>query len=171
MKKLVALCGSLAAQSQNGDLILNAKRRAPLDCEITWVELPGILPLFNPDLEKDGTPHVVQAFRTAMSAADALLIASPEYGHSLPGALKNAIDWLIPSGELVGTPVAITCAVAHPERGLRGLEALKITLLAADALVVFCQPIVQDASAAHHLDRLLMTLSDAVDTEGSVHRS
>jgi len=58
----------------------------------------------------------------------ALLIASPEYGHSLPGSLKNAIDWLIGSGELESKVVAVTAAVPIAERGRLGLKALCDTL-------------------------------------------
>jgi len=61
-----------------------------------------------------------QSKNLTLSASDAVLIASPEYGFSLPGALKNAIDWVIGSGELEGKVVAITAAVPGPERGRRG---------------------------------------------------
>lgn len=54
------------------------------------------LPHFNPDTEE---PPAVRDWRKALAGSDAVLIASPEYGHSLPGALKNGIDWVIGSGE------------------------------------------------------------------------
>lgn len=95
------------------------------------------LPLFDPDIERDGlTPVAVAALRGAIVVADALLIASPEYGHSLPGALKNAVDWLIGSGELEGKVVGVTAAVVHEARGRRGLDALLGTLAAVSARVV-----------------------------------
>ena len=59
------------------------------------------LPLFNPDLEAVEPLPAVESWRSAIAESDALLIASPEYGFSLPGALKNGIDWVIGSGELV----------------------------------------------------------------------
>ena len=71
--------------------------------------------------------------RSSTLESDALLIASPEYGHSLPGSLKNAIDWVIGTGELERKVVAITAAVPGPERGRLGLQALRQTLGAVRA--------------------------------------
>lgn len=74
----------------------------------------GTLPAFNPDLEEDplATPHTVTEWRSALAAADMLLISSPEYAHGIPGALKNALDWVVGSGELVGKPVGVINASA-----------------------------------------------------------
>ena len=72
------------------------------------------LPHFNPEIEATGVPESVTRWRRALAESDAVLIASPEYGFSLPGALKNAIDWVIGSGELEGKVVAITAAVPRP---------------------------------------------------------
>jgi NAD(P)H-dependent FMN reductase len=65
--------------------------------------------------ETSAVPESVLRWRGMLAASDAVLIASPEYGFSLPGALKNAIDWVIGSGELEGKVVAITAAVPGPE--------------------------------------------------------
>ncbi len=99
------------------------------------------LPFFNPDIEAD-PPSSVHQFRDQVRSVEGVIIACPEYGHSLPGALKNAIDWLIPSGELYQKRAWLTCAVAHPERGRRGLAALEQTLRAVDVELVFSAPIV-----------------------------
>src|SRR5882757_2770743 len=85
----------------------------------------------------------VGIWRRAVADADALLIASPEYGHSLPGSLKNAIDWLIGSGELESKVVAVTAAVPIAERGRLGLKALCDTLGAVSAQIVGGEPIVR----------------------------
>lgn len=69
-------------------------------------------------------------------ALDGLLIASPEYAHSMPGTLKNALDWLVPSGELSGLPVALVSASTTMTGGLRAQMALLQTLLAQGAFVV-----------------------------------
>jgi chromate reductase len=76
-----------------------------------------------------------------LAESDAVLIASPEYGFSLPGSLKNGIDWVIGSGELEEQVVAITAAVTAPERGRRGLQALRDTLSAVRATIVGGEPI------------------------------
>jgi len=99
------------------------------------------LPHFSPDLEAAGPPESVALWRTALATSDALLIACPEYGFSLPGALKNAIDWVIGSGELETKVVAITAAVPARERGRRGLRALQDTLSAVRASIVGGEPI------------------------------
>jgi chromate reductase len=80
-------------------------------------------------------------WRRALAESDAVLIATPEYGFSLPGVLKNGIDWAIGSGELEGKVVAITAAVPAPERGRRGLQALRDTLSAVRATIVGGEPI------------------------------
>jgi NAD(P)H-dependent FMN reductase len=65
------------------------------------------LPFFNPDLDVEPAPSSVDAFRHDVRSADALLISSPEYAHGVPGVLKNALDWLVGSGELMDKPIAV----------------------------------------------------------------
>jgi hypothetical protein len=72
------------------------------------------LPHFNPDMELSGVPDSVRVWRQALAESDAVLVACPEYGFSLPGALKNGVDWVIGSGELEHKVVAITAAVPAP---------------------------------------------------------
>ena len=92
------LCGSLQARWQPG-AARGRQALAPAGVEIVLFDGVRDLPLFNPDLESDGELDVVRAWRQALAGSDAVLIASPEYGFSLPGALKNAIDWVIGSGD------------------------------------------------------------------------
>jgi NAD(P)H-dependent FMN reductase len=66
----------------------------------------GELPHFNPDLEETAGP-AVSDFRRHLQESDAVLISSPEYAHGVPGVLKNALDWIVGSGELVDKPVAL----------------------------------------------------------------
>jgi chromate reductase, NAD(P)H dehydrogenase (quinone) len=66
----------------------------------------GCLPLFNPDLESR-PPQAVIRFREALGAADALVVASPEYAHGISGVLKNALDWLVSFEGFIGKPVAL----------------------------------------------------------------
>ena len=69
----------------------------------------GELPHFNPDLDEEGAaaPAPVAALRALLIDADAVLISSPEYAHGVPGVLKNMLDWLVSTGELVDKPVAL----------------------------------------------------------------
>jgi glutathione S-transferase/NAD(P)H-dependent FMN reductase len=147
--RIVGVCGSLAAESSNLRLLRAIGEAAGARAELQLTALLADLPLFSPERESQGGPAVT-AWRSSIAAADAVVIACPEYGHSLPGALKNGIDWLIGSGELYGKRVAITAAVRHPARGLGGLAALRTTLGAVDARVVWNAPIVEDDPAAIH---------------------
>lgn len=105
---IVGICGSLRKGSFNMALLKAAQASAPDGVTLTILNI-GDLPLYNQDNE-DPVPEVVQAFKKAIEAADAVLIATPEYNYSIPGVLKNAIDWLSrPYGQnsLNDKPVAI----------------------------------------------------------------
>jgi chromate reductase, NAD(P)H dehydrogenase (quinone) len=141
MMRFLAISGSLQAQSKNLALLNAAATLAPPDVEVVLFDGIRDLPHFNPDIEANALPESVLRWRQALATSDAVLIASPEYGFSLPGALKNAIDWVIGSGELEGRVVAITAAVPGPERGRRGLQALRDTLSAVRASIVGGEPI------------------------------
>lgn len=91
---IVALSGSLRRGSYNTALARAAAERAGAGIEIDVATLHGI-PLYDGDLESDeGIPAAVDALKERIVAADGLLIVTPEYNNSLPGVLKNAIDWL-----------------------------------------------------------------------------
>lgn len=97
----------------------------------------GDVPPFNPDIERDGrAPAAVAILRSQIASADGVLVASPEYAHSLPGVLKNALDWIVGSGELYGKPVAVLCASPRPDGGVHGRAALEQTLRAQGAEIV-----------------------------------
>jgi chromate reductase, NAD(P)H dehydrogenase (quinone) len=90
--KILGIAGSLRRGSHNRKLLRAAAAALPPGVELMeWDGLAG-LPAFDEDLESD-PPAPVRAFLSAVDEADALLIATPEYNASLPGALKNAIDW------------------------------------------------------------------------------
>jgi len=89
---VLAFAGSLRRKSYNRALVRAAREVGPPDVEITTFALDGI-PLFNQDVEAEGFPERVRELHEAIAASDALLIATPEYQHGIPGVLKNAIDW------------------------------------------------------------------------------
>jgi chromate reductase len=92
--KFAAISGSLRAQSFNTRLIQQAIAMAKAEGITMELIDWSALPVFSEDLETpDGPPSSVKAFRDAVTGADFLLISTPEYNHSLPGGLKNAIDW------------------------------------------------------------------------------
>jgi chromate reductase len=107
--RILGFAGSLRAGSYNRALLRAAQEVAPAGMTIETYDLAPI-PLYNADVEARGFPEPVVAFKAAIGAADAILIATPEYNHGVPGVLKNAIDWASrPAREspLGGKPAAI----------------------------------------------------------------
>ncbi len=92
--KIVAITGSLQVRSSNAALVRAALTAAPAGMVIDAYESLGELPYVNPEIDGDGgdAPAAVADLRARLQAADGALIASPEYGHSMPGVLKNALD-------------------------------------------------------------------------------
>ncbi len=109
--KILGISGSLRRGSFNTALLHAAREHAPAGMQIEEYSLADI-PLYNDDVRVAGYPPSVQAFREAIAAADGLLIVSPEYNYSIPGVLKNAIDWASrpPHQPLAGKPLAIMSA-------------------------------------------------------------
>jgi NAD(P)H-dependent FMN reductase len=164
---ILAVCGSLQSQSKNLALLGTAARHVASDT--TFVLFDGLadLPHFNPDLEAISTPASVSRWRAALAGSDAVLIACPEYGFSLPGVLKNAIDWVIGSGELEEKIVAITAAVPSPGRGRRGLQALRDTLSAVRATIVGGEPIPLGPDFDREVAALVRDLTETVRRAGA----
>jgi len=160
--RILGIVGSLGARSSNLTLLETAASVVPEGVEVVLYTGLGGLPHFDPDVDPDDAPSAVNALRQAIAASDAILIATPEYGHSLPGVLKNAIDWLIGSGELERKVVAITASVPHAERGRQGLAALRQTLDAVRAVIVSDEPIVRGVTSEATMRDVLRRLVDGV---------
>jgi chromate reductase, NAD(P)H dehydrogenase (quinone) len=111
--RVLAISGSLRASSSNSALIEAAALLAPPGIEVEVYEGLGGLPHFNPDCGDDESPQTVVELRAQLNSCDAVLICSPEYAHGVPGVLKNALDWVVGSGELIDKPVAIINAAPH----------------------------------------------------------
>jgi chromate reductase len=98
---VAAIVGSLRRQSVNRSLFRTSMLIAPEHMRIYEVQIDR-LPYYNEDLERQGDPPPVAEFKTALARADAVLIFTPEYSYSIPGVLKNALDWASrPSGRSV----------------------------------------------------------------------
>lgn len=107
--EIAALVGSLRRQSYNRGLLRTAMLSQPPAMHIFEVPIAG-LPFFDEDLEAKGDPPTVRDLKRALARADGILIITPEYGYSIPGVLKNALDWAsrpIGRSALRGKPVAI----------------------------------------------------------------
>ena len=135
--KVLAISGSPRAHSSNAALLRAAAALAPAGMEVGFYEDQlATLPVFNPDLDDEGAvaPPAVEELRTLLGAADGVLISSPEYAHGAPGALKNALDWIVSSGELEGKPVVLI--VASPGGGHWAQASLTPTLEVMGARLV-----------------------------------
>ena len=132
--KIAAISGSLRSGSSNGALLRAAAAHAPPNMEVFLYEKLGGLPHFNPDLDGDTPPRAVGELRALLGPAEGLIISTPEYAHGIPGALKNALDWLVSSGELNGKPVLLIHA--SPTGGERAQASLVPTLTVMDARVL-----------------------------------
>ncbi|CAO3414974.1 NADPH-dependent FMN reductase [Azospirillum endophyticum] len=136
--RVLAISGSLRAASTNSALLRTAAAAAPDGVTVTvFAGLDGrgvgSLPLFNPDEDGDTPLPAVKDFRDSLVAADAVVIACPEYAHGVPGALKNALDWVVASGEMVDKPVALLHA---SPRSVYAREALTEILTVISARLI-----------------------------------
>lgn len=168
--RIVTVVGSLQRRSSNQALVDLLPALAPAGVQFEAALRLDQIPHYNADLDVDPAPPAVETWRQQLRRADAVFLASPEYGHGVPGAVKNALDWNVGSGEFVGKRVAATCASPGKGRGLLGLAALTQTLRAIDALVVWSHPVVvpkasldaegriRDADVERELGLVLRTL-------------
>jgi NAD(P)H-dependent FMN reductase len=116
---VLVLLGSLRAGSINRQLAELAAEAAPEEVSLQLFDRLGELPFYNEDIDNEGVAEPVVALRRAAADADAALIVTPEYNGSIPGVLKNAIDWLsrpFGNGALNDKPVAVVGA-AHGRYG------------------------------------------------------
>lgn len=136
---VIGIAGSLRQGSFNRMLLHTAVELAPDGMRIDTFDLADV-PLYNADLDADDRrPEAVRLLKQAIAAADGVLIASPEYNHSVPGVLQNTIDWASRPGmksPLKGKPVAIMGASGGAIGTARGQQVLKLTLMSTLALVM-----------------------------------
>lgn len=132
MIQLLALSGSLRGASTNTALLRAAARLAPAGTSIDVDESLGDLPLFNPD-RLEPLPDAVARLQARVDRADGLLIACPEYARGIPGAFKNALDWLVGSTTFPGKPVALFNASS---RATDAQAALRLVLQTMSANII-----------------------------------
>ncbi len=126
MLRILAISGSLRSHSPNLRLLETAAALANTSTRIEVFTQFADVPLFNPDTAE--TPPAVTYLRTAIRAADAVVISTPEYAHGLPGTLKNALDWLVSGTELTGKPVALFNASTRSVYAQAALREVLVTM-------------------------------------------
>jgi chromate reductase len=140
-KRVLAIAGSLRSGSWNRRLLETAAECAPAEMHIIVHRDLGLIPAFDEDLEhaSAGEPDCVRRLRREIASADGLLIATPEYNQSIPGVLKNMVDWLsraAPDEVLAGKPIAIIGASAGRWGTRLAQNVLRQTLYATESLVM-----------------------------------
>ena len=178
---VLAISGSLRAESSNTALLRAAIALAPAGMTITLYDGLDSLPHYSPERDTDPPPAPVAALRAALAAADAVIVCTPEYAHGMPGSLKNLFDWCVSSADFDGgKPAAAISAGPSHRGGDRANAALAQTLAVLGAHIpdgaTLVVPMVRaklgadggvsDAETAGALREVLATLGQAVTARG-----
>jgi NAD(P)H-dependent FMN reductase len=139
--RVLAISGSLRKTSTNSAALAALARLAPEDVRVLVYQELAKLPPFNPDDDVEGAPvpSPVETLRALVAASDALVIAIPEYAHGLPGAFKNALDWLVASETFAGKQVALINAsprAFHAQADLREILATMAARFVPEAFAI-----------------------------------
>lgn len=159
---VLALCGSLRRGSYNRIVADALPGLAPAGMRIAPAPTIGDLPLYNFDRQQEeGFPSGVLALAEAIRAADGVIIVTPEYNYSVPGVLKNAIDWVsrVPSQPFQNKPVALQSAAVGILGGARAQYHLRQIMVFLEALV-FNKPEVFVTMAKSKLDEGTREITD-----------
>jgi chromate reductase len=135
--KLFGISGSLRKQSYNSGALRAVPALLPDGMTFEVAELADV-PFYNADVEQTGFPEAVKEFRARVSGADALIFAVPEYNFSLPGVLKNALEWLSrpPHPPVNGKPCAVFGASVSPLGTARGQFHFRHVCVSLNMVVV-----------------------------------
>lgn len=146
---IIGISGSLRQTSHNSGLIRAAADLVPSGVTVAALDIR--MPLYDGDLDIDGGPPQVAEFKRAIAAADAVVIATPEYNYGIPGPLKNAIDWASRPGYrsvFAGKKVAMMGAAASVVGTARAQAHLKLVLLGMVAEVFPCPEVLIGSSGS-----------------------
>jgi chromate reductase len=169
--RILAISGSLRRASTNTAALEALARLAPKGVKVLVYGDLAQLPPFKPDDDSEDKPKPdpVETLRVLVDASDALVIAAPEYAHGLPGALKNALDWLVASETFAGKPTALintSPRAFHAQASLREILSTMAARLIPEAFVsisltgkaVTPDEILADAVCARRLTESLQAL-------------
>ncbi len=138
--RLLVISGSMRRASTNRAALEALAQLAPEGVKVLVYDDLAKLPPFNPDddIEDKPKPEPVETLRTLVNASDGLVIAAPEYAHGVPGALKNALDWLVASETFAGKPTALintSPRAFHAQASLREILSTMAARLIPEASV------------------------------------
>ena len=106
MKTILCISGSLRSESKNSVILKKLQEQFKGSIELHIYKELDLLPHFNPDKENEPNTYLSN-YKNLLSSADAVLISTPEYAHGIPGSLKNALDWVVGSGELIDKKIGL----------------------------------------------------------------
>lgn len=127
-KKILAICGSTRKESANLQLLKKISNITSDIYEVSIFEGIAELPHFNPDLDNENPPKEISDFRENISNSDGVIICTPEYVFSIPGSLKNAIEWCVSTNIFSNKPIGIITASASGDKGHEELQLIMRTL-------------------------------------------
>jgi chromate reductase, NAD(P)H dehydrogenase (quinone) len=160
--KVLVICGSLRKKSYNAALTRALPELAPADMTLITAPPIGSFPLYNADIqEASGFPADAEDLASAIRAADGVLFVSPEYNWSMPGVLKNAIDWLSRMKEqpFKDKPVAIQSCSQGPLGGARMQYHWRMSMTFLNASI-FSTPEIFVGTAQNKFDKDTLALTD-----------
>ena len=134
--KFLAISGSVRKNSYNLALLKAMKKLCPEQDGLSIYSRLEDIPMFNPDVEEQSIPEVVEDFLGQIRNSDGVIISTPEYAHGIPGALKNALDWAVSSDAVILKPMVVTSVSTSGLGGVRSHAPLVLVLSAMNANVV-----------------------------------
>jgi len=156
--RLIGMSGSLRAGSYSNAVLETLREKFAGRAELQIYDLAPI-PSYNQDFEGDKRPEPVKALLEAIAQSDGLVLCAPEFNHSIPGVLKNALDWASRpafSSVMAYKPVAIMATSPGPQSGARCLEHMKVALDSMLARVVLARECIITSVAAKIRDGRLV---------------
>ena len=140
--KILTVSGSTREESSNTKLLLHLNQISS-KLDFHFASLPKELPLFQAQLDTNPLPVNVTKWRNQLSNVEGVIICIPEYIHNIPALIKNALEWVTSSGELVGKRVLVITLTPHEPRGEKAMKSLIWSLQALDANVIASLPLYQ----------------------------
>lgn len=166
-KKILTLCGSTKSNSTNSLILKMLEEMAADKAQFSAYDISQ-LPFFNIDLDNERVPIVVVDFLSQLAEADAVIICTPEYIFSLPGVLKNALEWTVSSSGFSGKPVALIVAAAAGEKAFESLQLIMKTIEAVfdESTTLLIQGAKAKASSSETKEKLEKLLEALMEGSG-----
>jgi chromate reductase, NAD(P)H dehydrogenase (quinone) len=146
MTKILTISGSLRSSSSNTHILRALMGLASAGTTIEIYKGIGNLPHFNPEIDNNRELISVQDWRSHLNQADAVIFCTPEYAHGVPGVLKNALDWIVSSGEFMHKPTGVISASPAPDGGEKAnaslVQTLRVMMAEISEASILCIPAV-----------------------------